>query len=66
MDIPEIPLTNPNAKPIKIKFPDVDKFLENFAKSIDESREKLLEYVRKGRPIPKPYFIGKIPPKIHI
>jgi sugar phosphate isomerase/epimerase len=35
MDIPEIPLTDPNAEPIKIKFPDVDKFLENFAKSID-------------------------------
>jgi hypothetical protein len=52
MDIPEIPLTDPNAEPIKIKFPDVDKFLENFAKSIDESREKLLEYVSKA----KPYF----------
>ena len=56
MEIPEIPLTDPNAEPIKIEFPDADKFLENLEKCIEEYREKILECVREGKPMPKPYF----------
>jgi hypothetical protein len=46
-------------KPIEIKFPDADKFLENLDKHIAEMEAKFKEYAEKGEPLPKPYFKAK-------
>lgn len=56
MEIPELPQTDPDAKPIEISFPDAANFHESLEKSIRKLTETLRKAIESGKPIPKPYF----------
>jgi len=56
MDIPELPLTDHNAKPIEIKLEGAEKFNEDLEKYLNELDNKIQKAIEDGSFFQKPYF----------